>query len=66
MVLTGADDGEHNMITSRHNDNRYNIYAKNFKEPKPSEGFTEVKKINFVPRFDSQLEERLFLQFTAD
>lgn len=45
---------------------RYNIYAKNFKEPKPSEGFTEVKKINFVPRFDSKLEERLFLQFTAD
>ncbi|ELR14356.1 DNA 3'phosphatase [Acanthamoeba castellanii str. Neff] len=55
-------DGERRHVP----DMGYNIYAKNFKEPKPSEGFTEVKKINFVPRFDSKLEERLFLQFTAD
>lgn len=30
------------------------------------QGFREVKKVNFVPRFESKREERLFLQFTSD
>jgi bifunctional polynucleotide phosphatase/kinase len=42
----------------------YAVYKKNFKEPKTSEGFTEVKKINFVPHFENKEAEHQFYQFT--
>ena len=43
----------------------YNTYKKNFEEPDLSEGFAEVKKIEFVPSFDSKNDEALFKQWTS-
>lgn len=42
----------------------YNMYKKNFKEPKKEEGFAEIKEIKFVPHFDDSEKEKLFYHFT--
>jgi hypothetical protein len=39
-------------------------YKKNFKPPNKSEGFTEIKEINFVPHFDDPKKEEHFYHFT--
>eukprot|EP00026_Physarum_polycephalum_P007454 Phypoly_transcript_07514.p1 GENE.Phypoly_transcript_07514~~Phypoly_transcript_07514.p1 ORF type:complete len:353 (+),score=73.02 Phypoly_transcript_07514:542-1600(+) len=40
----------------------YNMYKKKFQEPTLSEGFSEVKKIKFVKKFEHQDHEKLFEQ----
>jgi len=42
----------------------FNMFRSKFEEPKLSEGFTEIKKINFVPQFDDASTEGIFKQFT--
>ncbi|XP_005096369.1 bifunctional polynucleotide phosphatase/kinase [Aplysia californica] len=42
----------------------YNVFKKNFEEPKSTEGFS-VTKVDFKPRFDSITDERLFKQWTV-
>ncbi len=43
----------------------YNMYKKNYQEPAIKEGFTEIKKITFVPKFDNKRDETLFKQWTT-
>lgn len=42
----------------------YRVFASHAQEPSLSEGFVEIKKVNFVPQFDDPEHERLFYQFT--
>jgi len=42
----------------------FNIFKSKFEEPNLSEGFTEIKKINFVPKFDDNSSETIFKQYT--
>lgn len=37
-----------------------------YKEPNLNEGFTEIVKINFVPKFKSKHEEALFKKFLIE
>lgn len=38
------------------------MYKKKFEEPKTSEGFTEVKEIEFALDFEKDEHKKLFLQ----
>jgi len=40
----------------------YNLFNKHYQEPTLSEGFSEIKKINFVASFDNDEARRLFYQ----
>ena len=42
----------------------YNMFKSKYQMPEKSEGFTEVRKIPFVPRFDNDTEKELFLKWT--
>ncbi|BFZ16485.1 hypothetical protein BsWGS_19524 [Bradybaena similaris] len=42
----------------------YNIFKKDFAEPTIKEGFTEIIKVNFTPRFDDKTDEELFQHWT--
>lgn len=42
----------------------YNVYKKNFETPTKAEGFTEIIKIPFIPKFDSKKDEELFKHWT--
>ena len=43
----------------------YNVFKKNFEEPKTSEGFSEVIKVDFVPQFSNKRDEEIFKQWTT-
>ena len=43
----------------------YRTYDKYFEKPETAEGFSEVKLIDFVPKFDSESEKELFKQWTC-
>ncbi|RUS88558.1 hypothetical protein EGW08_003658 [Elysia chlorotica] len=51
--------------TRRVPDVGYNVFKKNFEEPSKSEGFTEVIKVPFKPRFDTSADEALFKKWTV-
>ena len=40
------------------------VYEKDFQAPTVGEGFTEVKELGFVPKFDSVADEELFKQWS--
>ncbi|CAG5121090.1 unnamed protein product [Candidula unifasciata] len=42
----------------------YNIFKKDFQAPTTAEGFTEIIKVNFTPRFDDKSDEELFQHWT--
>lgn len=42
----------------------YATYNKKFEEPTVEEGFTEIVKVNFVPKFENDDHKKLFFQFT--
>lgn len=42
----------------------YHVYKKNFETPTKTEGFSEIVDVDFVPKFDSSSDERLFKQWT--
>lgn len=42
----------------------YNMYKKNYAEPKQSEGLNEIIHIEFVPKFDSERDEKIFHNYT--
>ncbi|ELR24286.1 DNA 3'phosphatase [Acanthamoeba castellanii str. Neff] len=42
----------------------YNMFKKQYVEPRLAEGFTEIKPITFVPQFDNPDQEKLFHQLT--
>lgn len=48
------------------NDMIMNSFKSKYKEPEISEGFTEVVKINFVPRFSNSQDEKLYKQYLLE
>lgn len=42
----------------------YNMFKSRFKAPEKSEGFTEVRKISFVPTFENEKDKALFMKWT--
>ena len=42
----------------------YNMYKKNYVAPTTSEGLAEIVHIDFVPKFDSTSDERIFHFYT--
>lgn len=42
------------------NDMVFNIYKKKFVEPTKKEGFSEIVKVNFVPKFRNESDEKLY------
>ena len=42
----------------------YHVYKKNFEAPTKTEGFSEIVEVDFVPKFDSSTDQRLFKQWT--
>lgn len=43
----------------------YNMFKKNFEEPSTAEGFSEVVKVEFAPKFDSARDQSIFQQWTT-
>ena len=54
-----------NGVMRRVPDVAFNIFKKNFEEPGSDEGFSEIKKIEFAPRFANKQDEELFHQWTC-
>ncbi|XP_022101659.1 bifunctional polynucleotide phosphatase/kinase-like [Acanthaster planci] len=44
----------------------YNVYKKNYQEPKKSEKIEDIVRIPFEPTFESDKDKKLFLQWTGD
>lgn len=42
----------------------YNMYKKNYVAPTQSEGLDEIIQIEFLPKFDSETEEKIFHYYT--
>lgn len=42
----------------------YNMYKKNYEEPKTSEGISEITHVEWSPKFDSDLHEKIFHYYT--
>ena len=43
----------------------YHVFKKNFEEPQSSEGFSEIKNIDFAPQFENKKHEKLFKHWTS-
>lgn len=44
----------------------FSVLRSKYKEPSLKEGFTEILKINFIPKFKSKHEEDLFKRFLIE
>jgi bifunctional polynucleotide phosphatase/kinase len=44
----------------------FNIYKKKYVEPSTKEGFSEIVKVNFVPKFKSKDEEKLYKMYLLE
>lgn len=42
----------------------YNLFKSKFEAPDVAEGFTEVKKIDFIPNFKTEKDKELFMKWT--
>ncbi len=42
----------------------YNMYKKNYVKPNKKEGFDSIVDIPFIPKFESDEDKALFLQWT--
>lgn len=42
----------------------YRVYEKNYEEPELAEGLKEIRRVDFVPVFDSEDDEQLFKKWT--
>ncbi|XP_002740993.1 uncharacterized protein F21D5.5-like [Saccoglossus kowalevskii] len=51
--------------TRRVPDVAFNVFKMNFSEPELAEGFSEIKKIEFIPKFASKNDESVFKQWTC-
>ena len=43
----------------------YHTYNKNFEQPTKAEGFSEIIRVPFLPKFDSDRDRELFEQWTT-
>ena len=55
-------DSTHQKI----NDMVFNIYKKKYFEPSKKEGFSEIVKVNFVPKFKNEEEEKLYKMYLIE
>uniref|UniRef100_A0A8D8HAT3 Bifunctional polynucleotide phosphatase/kinase n=1 Tax=Culex pipiens TaxID=7175 RepID=A0A8D8HAT3_CULPI len=55
-VFRELTDRSHSSI----NDMVFNMYKSKYQEPALSEGFDEIVKVNFVPKFESEADEKLY------
>lgn len=42
----------------------YNMFKSQYEDPNVSEGFTEIVKIDFSPKFEDDYHEKIFKQWT--
>ncbi len=42
----------------------YNTFKSQFEEPNLSEGFLEIKEVDFIPKFENETHESIFKQWT--
>ena len=61
LVRQNQTEGEVRRIP----DVGFNMFKKNFEEPTVAEGFSEVMKVEFVPKFDSDRDLDIFKQWTT-
>ncbi|KAI4503715.1 hypothetical protein M0802_001118 [Mischocyttarus mexicanus] len=74
LMTTSAEHAKHNnrfreLIDSNHakiNDIIINSYMKNYVAPTLEEGFTEIVKINFTPRFLSKKDQELYEMYLLE
>lgn len=48
------------------NDMVFNIYKKKFVDPVKKEGFSEIVRVNFVPKFKNEAEEKLYKMYLME
>lgn len=48
------------------NEQIFNSTKSRFKEPEVAEGFTRIVRVNFVPKFENRLHERIYRQFLLE
>lgn len=61
-VFRELTDSSHQKI----NEMVFNIYKKNYVEPSKKEGFTEIVRVNFVPKFKNAEEETLYQMYLVE
>jgi bifunctional polynucleotide phosphatase/kinase len=73
-VTTSYEQSRHNnkfreLTDTSHtkiNDMIFHVYKNKFVEPTIKEGFTEIIKVNFVPKFDKQDHEKLYKMYLLE
>ncbi|XP_015191439.1 PREDICTED: uncharacterized protein F21D5.5 isoform X2 [Polistes dominula] len=74
LMTTSTEHAKHNnkfreLVDSNHakiNDIIINSYMKNYVPPTLEEGFTEIVKINFIPRFLSERDKELYEMYLLE
>lgn len=74
LFATTYDQAKHNNIFRELTDAShqkisemvFHIYKKNFVEPNKREGFSEIVKVNFVPKFKTPEEEKLYRLYLVE
>ncbi|XP_055625506.1 uncharacterized protein F21D5.5 [Toxorhynchites rutilus septentrionalis] len=61
-VFREMTDRSHSSIS----DMVFNMYKSKYQEPSVGEGFQEIVKVNFVPKFESDADERLYKQYLLE
>lgn len=61
-VFRELTDSSHAKI----NEMVFNIYKKKYVEPHKKEGFSEIVKVNFLPKFKSDEEEKLYKMYLVE
>lgn len=71
---TSYDQAKHNNIFRELTDRThqkisemvFHVYKKNYSEPSRKEGFSEIVKVNFVPKFKTPEEEKLYKLYLVE
>lgn len=61
-IFRELTDSSHQKI----NEMVFNIYKKNYVEPNKKEGFSEIVRVNFVPSFKNEKEEKLYKMYLVE
>lgn len=61
-VFRELTDSSHQKI----NEMVFNIYKKNYVEPSKKEGFSEVVRVNFVPKFENDEDKKLYQMYLVE
>lgn len=74
LMMTSESQSKHNnvyreIIDPSHsviNELAFNSYKSKFEEPELKEGFEQIVRINFLPKFDNSANETLYKSFLLD